>query len=164
LSLADGSLMLEDAKTALGVVEPLARFGSSAFGPLRARALSEDGVTGDWLTLGTLVRLPGFKELHCPHAAAKLCTLTGSNLFLAASIAATPEFDNAVDLPLDFTGTQVSIPHPLNGVLYLKLRDDPETVQTLTLPVKLVNASASAAASAQTQPTTAPAPPAKSEP
>jgi hypothetical protein len=166
LSLADGSLMLEDAKTALGVVEPLARFGSSAFGPLRARALSEDGVAGDWLPLGTLVRLPGFKELRCPHAAARPCALTGSNLFLAASISATPEFDNAADLPLEFTGTQVNVPHPLNGVLYLKLRDDPETVQTLTLPVKLVNAPASAAAPAQAQPApaTLPAQPAKSEP
>ena len=164
LTLADGSLMLEDAKTALGVVEPLARFGSSAFGPLRARALSEDGVTGDWLTLGTLVRLPGFKELRCPHALAKPCTLTGSNLFLAVSIAATPDFDNAADLPPEFTGTQVSVPHPLNGVLYLKLRDDPETVQTLTLPVMLVNASAAAAGPAQTQPTAAPAQTVKSEP
>jgi len=160
LTLADGSLMLEDAKTALGVVEPLARFGSSAYGPLRARALSEDGITGDWLPLGTLVRLPGFKELHCPHAAAKLCTLTGSNLFLAASIATTPDFDNAVDLPPEFTGTQLSVPHPLNGVLYLKLRDDPETVQTLTLPVKLVNTPAAA----QAQPAAAPAQPTKSEP
>jgi len=26
--------MLEDAKTAIGMIEPLARFGSSAFGPL----------------------------------------------------------------------------------------------------------------------------------
>ena len=164
LSLADGSLMLEDAKTALGVVEPLARFGSSAFGPLRVRALSEDGVTGDWLPLGTLVRLPGFKELHCPHALAKTCTLTGSNLFLAASIAATPEFDNAADLPLEFTGTQVSVPHPLNGVLYLKLRDDPETVQTLTLPVMLMNAPASAAGPAQAQPAATSAQPVKSEP
>jgi hypothetical protein len=164
LSLADGSLMLEDAKTALGVVEPLARFGSSAFGPLRARALSEDGVTGDWLPLGTLVRLPGFKELHCPRALAKPCTLTGSNLFLAASIAATPDFDNAVDPPLEFTGTQLSVPHPLNGVLYLKLRDDPETVQTLTLPVKLVNAPVSATGPAQAQPATIPAQPVKSEP
>jgi hypothetical protein len=163
LTMADGSLMLEDAKTALGVVEPLARFGSSAFGPLRVRALSEDGVTGDWLPLGTLVRLPGFKELHCPRALAKPCTLTGSNLFLAASIAATPDFDNAADLPLEFTGTQVSVPHPLNGVLYLKLRDDPETVQTLTLPVKLLNASASVV-STQAQPAATPAQPAKSEP
>jgi hypothetical protein len=142
LALADGSLVLEDAKTALGVVEPLARFGSSAFGPLRARVLSADGVTGDWLELGTLVRLPGFKELRCPHAAAKPCTLTGSNLFLAASIAATPEFDNATEVPPEFTGTQLSVPHAANGVLYLKLRDDPLTVQTLTLPVLAMTAAA----------------------
>jgi hypothetical protein len=135
LGLADGSLVLEDAKTALGVVEPLARFGSSAFGPLRVRAVSADGVTGDWLALGTLVRLPGFKELHCPHATAKPCTLTGTNLFLAESIAASPEFDNAAEVPPEFTGTQLSVPHPANGLLYVKLRDDPATVQTLTLPV-----------------------------
>ena len=34
LTLADGSLMLEDAKTAIGTLEPLARFGPSAFGPV----------------------------------------------------------------------------------------------------------------------------------
>ena len=56
LSLADASLMLEDAKTAIGMVDPLARFGSSAFGPVQVRAISADGVTGDWLPLGTLVR------------------------------------------------------------------------------------------------------------
>jgi hypothetical protein len=135
LTLADGSLVLEDAKTAEGVVEPLARFGSSAFGPLRARVLSTGGVTGDWVPLGTLVRLPGFKELRCPRAAAKPCMLTGTNLFLASSFAASPEFENAADVPPDFTGTQLPVPHPVNGVLYLKLRDDPATVQTLTLPV-----------------------------
>jgi hypothetical protein len=135
LGLADGTLMLEDAKTAQGVVEPLARFGSSAFGPLRARALSADGVTGDWLSLGTLVRLPGFKELLCPHAVAKPCTLTGINLFLASAIGATQDLENATEVPADFTGTQLSVPHPANGVLYLRLRDDPATVQTLTLPV-----------------------------
>jgi hypothetical protein len=135
LTLADGSLMLEDATTALGVVEPLARFGSSAFGPLRARVLAADGAAGDWIPLGTLVRLPGFKELRCPHVLAKPCTLTGTNLFLAASVAATAEFDGAADVPPDFTGTQMSVPHPANGVLYLRLRDDPATVQTLVLPV-----------------------------
>jgi hypothetical protein len=166
LGLADGSLMLEDAKTALGVVEPLARFGSSAFGPLRTRALSADGVAGDWLALGTLVRLPGFKELHCPRSVAKLCTLTGTNLFLAASIAATPEFDNAADVPQEFTGTQLVVPHPANGVLYLKLRDDPETVQTLTLPVMPMRASATSAAQAQqaAAPATTPPVPVKTEP
>jgi hypothetical protein len=135
LAVADSTLMLEDATTAMGIVEPLARFGSSAFGPLRARAISADGVTGDWLPLGTLVRLPGFKELRCPRAAAKPCILTGTNLFLAASIGATPDFENSTDVPADFTGTQLSVPHPANGALYLKLRDDPATVQTLTLPV-----------------------------
>jgi hypothetical protein len=145
LALADGSLMLEDAKTALGVVAPLVRFGSSAYGPLRARVLAADGAAGDWLTLGTLVRLPGFKELRCPHSAARPCTLTGTNLFLAASIAATTRFDNATDVPPEFTGTQLSVPHPANGVLYLKLRDDPATVQTLTLPVMPMTAPAAQA-------------------
>jgi hypothetical protein len=135
LSLADGTLMLEDAKTAIGMVDPLARFGSSAFGPVEARVVSAEGVTGDWLPLGTLVRLPGFKELRCPHALAKSCTLTGTNLFLADSIAATADMDNAIEVPPEFTGTQLSVPHPVNGVLYLTLRDDPATVQTLTLPV-----------------------------
>jgi hypothetical protein len=135
LSVSDGTLMLEDSDTALGVVEPLAKFGSSAFGPLQARAISVDGVAGEWMSLGTLVRLPGFKELHCPHNPSRPCTLTGTNLFLAEYIAASPEFDNPVDVPADFTGTQLTVPHPVNGMLYLRLRDDPETVQTLTLSV-----------------------------
>jgi hypothetical protein len=135
LTLTDGSLVLEDARTALGIVEPLARFGASAFGPIRARAISADGITGNWLPLGTLVRLPGFKELRCPHTPAKPCTLAGSNLFLTTAFSATPDFDNPVEVPPDFTGTQLTVPHTANGVLFLKLRDDPATVQSLTLPV-----------------------------
>jgi hypothetical protein len=135
LSLADGGLMLEDTKTAMGKLDPLDRFGSSAFGPLHMRAMSGDGVTGDWLPLGTLVRLPEFKELHCPRAVAKPCTLTGADLFLASSIGATQNQDDATTIPSDFTGTQLSVPHPVNGVLYLRLRDDPDTLQTLTLPI-----------------------------
>jgi hypothetical protein len=135
LSLQDGGLMLEDTKTAMGKLEPLARFGSSAFGPVRVRAMSADGVTGDWLPLGTLVRLPEFKDLHCPHAVSKPCTLVGTDLFLVASIGATQNEDDATDVPADFTGTQLSVPHPVNGMLYLWLRDDPDTLQTLTLPV-----------------------------
>ena len=107
LSLADGSLMLEDAKTAMGGVEPLTRFGTSAFGPIHVRVVSADGATGDWLPLGTLVRLPGFKELRCPHALAKPCTLTGTNLFLADSFAATQDFENPTDVPQGSTGTQI---------------------------------------------------------
>jgi hypothetical protein len=61
--------------------------------------------------------------------------LSGTNLFLATSFAATPDFDNPADVTPQFTGTQLTVPHPVNGVLYVKLRDDPATVQTLTLPV-----------------------------
>jgi hypothetical protein len=135
LTLADGSLMLEDNNTALGFVEPLARFGPSAFGPVEARAVTAAGIAGDWLPLGTLVRMPGFKELRCPRAVAKPCSLTGSNLFLATAVASTPEFSDPTDVPADFTGTQLTVPHPSSGTLYVKLRDDPTTVQTLTLPV-----------------------------
>jgi hypothetical protein len=135
LSLSDGSLMLEDANTALGVVDPLARFGPSAFGPVEARPVSAAGVAGDWLPLGTLVRIPGFKELRCPRTVAKPCSLTGSNLFLATAVSATPEFTNPTDVPADFTGTQIAVPHPSSGTLYLKLRDDPATVQAITMPV-----------------------------
>jgi hypothetical protein len=140
LGLNDGSLMLEDSKTAVGTVEPLKRFGLSAFGPVRVRAVAADGETGDWLPLGTLVRLPDFKDLRCPRAATKPCMLTGSNLFLADSVATTPDFAAPVDVPAEFTGTELLVPHPAaSGVLYLKLRDDPATVQTLTLPVTLVS-------------------------
>jgi hypothetical protein len=31
------------------------------------------------------------------------------------------------------------VAHPANGTLYLKLRDDPATVQTLTLPITPAN-------------------------
>ena len=163
LSLSDGSLILEDSKTALATVDPLARFGPSAFGPLRARALSATGVPGDWMPLGTLVRLPGFKELRCPRAVSKPCTLVGSNLFLADAFAASQEFQNAADVPADFTGAQLSVPHPVNGVLYLKLRDDPGTVQTVTLPVIPIAPSDPQPApitSAQTQPAAVPEAPA----
>jgi len=155
LSTADGSLLLEDSKTAVGTLEPLARFGASAFGPLQVRAVSSDGINGDWLPLGVLVRLPAFKELRCAHATAKTCTLTGINLFLAASISPTQDFENATDVPMDFTGAQLTVPRPANGVLFLKLRDDPATIQTITLPVTLT-APVPAQIVVQAQPATAP--------
>ena len=135
LSLSDGSLILEDAATAMGSVQPMKRFGFSAFGAVSVRPIAADGVTGDWVPLGTLVRLPDFIEMRCPRAPAKPCLLDGTNLFLAKSFAATPAFDSATEVQPDFTGTELIVPHPANGTLYVKLRDDPATPQTLTLPV-----------------------------
>lgn len=137
LSLADGSLLLEDAKTAVGTLEPLKSFGPSAFGPMQIRAMLADGTNGEWIPLGVLVRVPTFKELHCTHQAAKTCTLAGTSLFLASSISSTAEFDNGVDIPADFTGSQLTVPRPLNGTFYVKLRDDPATVQTVNLATGL---------------------------
>ena len=169
LSLADGSLILEDAKTAVAVIDPYARFGGSAFGPVQFRAVSAAGVTGDWVPLGTLVRLPGFssdaasKDLRCPRNPNKPCQLTGNNLFLITEVAATPDMANPVEVPPEFTGTSLTVPnisHSGNGAgtLYIKLRDDPETVQTLNLPVSLPGPTAQAETAAQ-----APVPQAKSD-
>jgi hypothetical protein len=88
--------------------------------------------------------------------------LTGTNLFLAESISAAEDFSNATEIPPDFTGAQLAVPHPANGVLYLKLRDDPQTVQTLTLPVTLVTPASEPpgqTAAIQTRPTGVPVTP-----
>ncbi len=145
LSLSDGSMLLEDAHTAVATIDPLARFGASAFGPIQLRAVSADGVTGDWVPVGTLVRMPGFamaNALRCPRNPAKPCQLTGTNLFLITAVAATPDMANAVDVPSEFSGTSLTVPNPAHtpatggtGTLYVRLRDDPEAVQTLNLPV-----------------------------
>ena len=57
-----------------------------------------------------------------------------------------------MDVPADFTGTQLMVPHPVNGVLYLKLRDDPETVQTLGLAVQPALPNSSTAATRASEP------------
>ena len=163
LSLADGSLMLEDARTAIGSLEPLARFGASAFGPIQVRVIAANGTTGDWLPLGTLVRLPGLKDLRCPRVATHPCTLTGTNLFLATGFSATQDFANAAEVPPEFTGAQLAVPHPVNGVLYMKLRDDPATVQTVSLPVTAVESKATATPT-PAGPAAAPAPPSAAAP
>jgi hypothetical protein len=85
------------------------------------------------------VRLPGFKELRCPRNVTKGCTLTGSNLFLVTEIGVTADLANAAEVAPDFTGTTLMVPNGAHAggteTLYVRLRDDPGTVQVLTLPV-----------------------------
>ncbi|HEX8711337.1 MAG TPA: hypothetical protein VF730_05645 [Terracidiphilus sp.] len=138
LSLADGTLMLENSTTAVANLDPLKSFGLSAFGPLRARIISANGAAGDWFRLGTLVRIPQFTELRCPRSLNRTCLLSGMNLFLADSFSATPDFANPIQVPVDFTGMDLEVPHPVSGALYVKLRDDPSTVQTLNMTVTVV--------------------------
>jgi hypothetical protein len=136
LSIADGTLVLQNKHTVLATLEPLKSFGTSAFGPLRLRAVSPDGTTGDWIPLATLVRLPTLTDLHCPaHARQQPCTLEGSDLYLVDSFSTDQAFTTPVPVPEGFVGNSVTIPHPADTSFYVRLRDDPTTTDQVTMPV-----------------------------
>ena len=135
LSVAEGNLVLQDSQMVMAVLDPLKSFGPSAFGPLRFRAVGADGGTGEWQPLATLVRIPALKEVLCPDSPDKQCRLTGSNLFLIDSVASDPEFTHNVSVPIGFADSSLKVPRPNGTLLYIKLRDDPNTVNMLTLPV-----------------------------
>ena len=78
LQLADASLVLQDAKTALAFLNPAAAFGPSAFGPLQVRPVSEDGTVGDWQALGTLVRTPEIQAVLCGRMAQRVLPAPGT--------------------------------------------------------------------------------------
>ena len=135
LSEADGTLILQDAQTALAIFTPAKGFAASAFGPLRFRVVNADGVNGDWMPLGMLVRVPQLKEIRCPDKPDQKCRLSGGNLFLIDAVASDAEFKNTVPVPAGFVDSTLSVPRPNGTLLYLKLRDDPATVSMAVLPV-----------------------------
>jgi hypothetical protein len=133
LRVGEGGIVLQDNKTALVTLDPAKAFGGSAFGPIRFRPVSADGVAGDWQPLVTLVRVPVLKELMCAEGA-PLCKLVGTDLFLLQQVGIDAQLANAVTVPEGFGDTTLNVPRP-NGTLYLKLRDDPSVVNTAVLPV-----------------------------
>ena len=154
LSVKDGNLTLQDAKTIFAVVDPMKLLGPSAFGPLKFRPVSAEGVEGDWQPLVNLVRMPELKGVRCIVAPAKAvssekavadsdknsapekpCSLTGDKLFLIDAISADPDFTNSVTVPDGFVDAALSIPQPKGKTLFLKLRDDPATVDTAVIPM-----------------------------
>ncbi len=135
LSVADGTLILQDAQTVLGVLDPAKTFGSSAFGALHFRVVDSDGRKGDWEPLANLVRLPSLKEIRCPDAPDKQCKLIGSDLFLIDSVASDPQFTHTAPVPIGFVDATLPVPRPNGTLLYMKLRDDPSTVNMMVLPV-----------------------------
>lgn len=135
LSLSNGGLTLQDAQTVLAVLDPAKSFGPSAFGQLQFRPVTGSGTPGDWQPLVNLVRLPTLKEVRCPANPAENCTLTGDNLFLIDSIANNKEFTGPVAVPPGFAGPSIKVPRPNGTVFYLKLRDDPNTVDLVASPV-----------------------------
>jgi hypothetical protein len=125
-------MTLENTKVALATLDPAKAFGGSAFGPLKFRVV-DNGTTGDWQSLATLVRLPELHDLKCPSGADQECRLSGSNLFLVDSVASDAAFAHPVEVPDGFPGYVLPVPHPEGGQLYLKLRDDPSVVNQVTL-------------------------------
>jgi hypothetical protein len=134
LSLDDGSLVAQDVHTVIATLEPLKSFGPSAFGPLRFRVV-DGSAKGDWQPLASLVRLPLLKELRCPEAPDKQCTLRGTNLFLISAVASDPAFQRSVSVPEGFADLTLGVPRPDGAQIYLKLRDDSSVVSPATLPV-----------------------------
>jgi hypothetical protein len=135
LSVADGSLVMQDSQTVLATLEPLKSLGASAFGPLRFRAVDSNGGKGDWLPLATLVRVPSLKDIRCPDSPDQQCQLAGTSLFLIDSVASDPHFAHTVPVPAGYVDSTLNVPRPNGTLLYVKLRDDPTTVNTIILPV-----------------------------
>jgi hypothetical protein len=148
LSVGAG-ITLEDRKVAVVRFDPGKAFGPAAFGALRFRVVEGDA-NGDWQPLATLVRLPELTTLQCPATPELACKLSGSNLFLVDSIAADPGFAHPLQIPDGFPGDAVPVPHPSDGELYLKLRDDPTAINVVSVHAEALAAS--------TAPPPAPAP------
>ncbi len=141
LNFASGALVLQDAHTLRVTVDAVKALGGSVFGPVRLRAIEAGMDPGDWMELGTLVRVPSVTSLACPSDTGKPCELSGSSLFLIDAVASSVSLDealvDAVAVPEDFSDTTLAVPRPGVGPLYLRLRDDPGGVATLNLPVAL---------------------------
>jgi hypothetical protein len=135
LTVSAGTLILQDANSTLALLDPLKAFGPAAFGPLQFRAIDREGAKGDWQPLATLVRIPSLREIRCPDSPEKDCVLHGSNLFLLESVSADPEFKKAVAVHAGFVDDSLTVPRPNGTLLYIKLRDDPATTATASLPV-----------------------------
>lgn len=132
LTIGNG-LTLVDPTAMVASLNPSLALGGSAYGPLRARLVRGD-VTGDWLGVGTLVRVPRLKSFDCPTDPTAKCTLRGEALYLLASVSGTREFENATSVPEGFPATALSVVQPnTNGKLFVRLHDAPEMVNHLNI-------------------------------
>jgi hypothetical protein len=135
LSVKDGNMTLQDAKTVFAVLDPMKLLGPSAFGPLKFRPVSADGIDGDWQPLANVVRIPTLKAVRCVPASQKQCTLSGDKLFLIDAVSTDPDFSDAVVVPDGFVEASLTIPSPVGKTLYIKLRDDPSSIDTANVPL-----------------------------
>ena len=137
LSLKSDNLILQDQNTVVGTVDLAKAFGESAFGTLRMRAVPADGIPGEWVVIGRMVRTPRITAVRCSDVGTPACIIEGRQFFMALELSTTRTFENAVPVPTGFDGPTFSVPMKWSSStsLYLKLRDDPNTIATIRLPV-----------------------------
>jgi hypothetical protein len=57
-------------------------------------------------------------------------------LFLLDSVSTDADFANPVTVPQGFAQDVLAIPPPTGKTLYIKLRDHPDAIATVTLPMQ----------------------------
>jgi hypothetical protein len=121
------------------------------------RPVAQDGTTGDWTDLGTLVRTPQITAIKCTTTDAATCAVDGSSLFLVQSFGADKDFAKPAEVPSGFAEGTFAVPTPADGAtLYMKLRDDPANVASVALPTPVQKAAPAPTPESGTQNTHAP--------
>ncbi len=143
LEVSDGGLVLQDSSTILGSFDPLKSFGPSAFGKLQLRAIDASGAPGDWIPLGTLVRVPVVASVKCSRATKAAAAVAAAAATRAAAAndapAATegsgppPPVNDAATPPANDPNAQCT----LNGSsLFLidSIASDPQFTHSISVP------------------------------
>ena len=120
---------LQDSATGIVTFDPARVLGPLAYGALRFRVV-RDGTASSWTHLATIVRLPEVRRMTCTRSSG--CTLVGDRLFLIKAIATNEQFEPLQEVPDGFVDSEIKTRPASNGRLFLRLRDAPEAVATLT--------------------------------
>jgi hypothetical protein len=143
LEVSNGSLVLQDSSTMLGSFDPLKSFGPSAFGKLQLRAVDASGASGDWIPLGTLVRVPVIASVKCARAtrAAPAAAAAATHAASASDAPATTEASSGPPPPVsEATPPAANDPNAqctLNGTsLFLidSISSDPQFTHSVSVP------------------------------
>jgi hypothetical protein len=143
LEVSDGGLVLQDNSTILGSFDPLKSFGPSAFGKLQLRVIDASGAPGDWIPLGTLVRVPVVASVKCAratHAAAAAAAAAATRAADASDAPATTAASGPPP-PVNDTATPAAndpnMQCTLNGTsLFLidSISSDPQFTHSVSVP------------------------------
>ncbi len=124
------TLVLSSAQVAIATLKPATQLGPTAFGPLLFRVVT-GGQQSEWQRLAVVVRTPTLHRLGCAVDGQGRCEIEGERLYLLQAIADNEAFTEAVEVPEGFTARRVSVPHPKDGKLHLRLRDNPDAATVL---------------------------------